>query len=304
MTAIHGILSALITPFDKNGKVNTAVLRQLVRFQMGAGLTGFFVNGGTGEGLLLDPDERKQILEVVLDEVNGEATVIAHIGAIATHTAADLASHAQAAGATAVAAIPPIYFRVDTPALKEHYRQIAQAAPGLPLWLYNIPGATGVTVTTDMFAELLEIPEIAGIKYTSYDFFNMRAIIELGQTRGIIVLSGPDEMCLPALVMGTNGAIGTTYNILPGLFAKLYRCFHAGDLAQAQELQYKANRVIKAFTSVPSSISAVKEILARMGFECGVARRPLRPLTANESQKLWQHLEQTEFSQLIDSPLR
>ena len=191
MTQIHGILSALITPFDQRGQVNTAVLRELIRFQMQANLTGFFVNGGTGEGLLLDTDERKKILEIALDEVNGALPIIAHIGAVATHTAADLAAHAQAAGATAVAAIPPIYFRVDPPALKEHYRQIALAAPDLPLWLYNIPGATGVTITADIFSELLDIPQIAGIKYTSYDFFTMRNILELGQARGIIDPFGP-----------------------------------------------------------------------------------------------------------------
>jgi N-acetylneuraminate lyase len=302
MSPISGILSALITPFDNQGEVNTAVLRDLVRFQLQAGLTGFFVNGGTGEGLLLDPEERKQILEIVLNEVNGDVPVIAHIGAVATHTAADLAAHAQAAGAAAVAAIPPIYFRVDQLALKEHYRIIAQAAPDLPLWLYNIPGATGVTISADIFADLLDIPQIAGIKYTSYDFFTMRAILELGQERGVTVLSGPDEMCLPALTMGAAGAIGTTYNILPGHFARLYRAYCDGNLAQAQERQYQANRVIKAFTSAPT-LSAVKEILARMGFDCGVPRRPLRPLTPAESQKLWQMLDQTEFSQLVDTPL-
>jgi len=303
MKQINGILSALITPFDQNGKVNTAVIRELVQFQMGAGLAGFFVNGGTGEGLLLDLDERKLILETVLDEVNGGVPVIAHVGAVATHNAANLAAHAMAVGTTAISAIPPIYFRVDMSALKEHYRQIAQAAPGLPLWLYNIPGATGVTITTDMFADLLQIPEISGIKYTSYDFFNMRALIEVGQARGITVLSGPDEMCLPALVMGAEGAIGTTYNILPGLFANLYACFHAGDLAQAQECQYKANRVIKAFTSVPSTIGAVKEILRKMGFDCGVPRRPLRPLTADEKERLWQKLAEAKFEELVDVPL-
>ncbi len=302
MIPISGILSALITPFDSQGRVNPAVLRDLVRFQLQAGLAGFFVCGGTGEGLLLEADERRQILEIVLEEANGAVPVIAHIGAVATHTAVDLAAHAQAAGATAVAAIPPIYFRVDQPALKEHYRAIAQAAPDLPLWLYNIPGATGVTITADIFADLLEIPQIAGIKYTSYDFFTMRTILELGQARGITVLSGPDEMCLPALAMGAAGAIGTTYNLLPGHFAQLYRAYCDGNLEQAQRRQYQANRVIKAFTSLPT-LSAVKEILARMGFDCGLPRRPLRPLTVSEREQLWHMLDQTEFSHLVDTPL-
>lgn len=294
MNEINGILSALITPFDKSGEVNLSVMRELVRYQMRAGLSGFFVNGGTGEGLLLDPAERKLALETVLDEVNGAVPVIAHIGAVATHTAADLASHAAAAGATAIAAIPPIYFRVDMPALKEHYRAIAQAAPDLPLWLYNIPGATGVTITADMFRELLEIPQIAGIKYTSYDFFTMRTIIELNDERPLTVLSGPDELCLPALIMGANGAIGTTYNILPALFARMYQDFHDGELALAQAAQFKANRIIRAITSVPT-IAAVKEILKKMGFDCGVPRRPLRPLTETERELLWEKLAQTDF---------
>ena len=302
MNPINGIISALITPFDKNGHINHPMIRRLVRFQLDNGLTGFFVNGGTGEGLLLDLDERKQALETVIDETAGDGHVIAHVGAIATHTAADLAAHAQVAGATAIAAIPPIYFKVDLAALKDHYRQIAAAAPDLPLWLYNIPGATGVTVTTEMFEELLGIPQVAGIKYTSYDFFTMRQMVELKGEREVTILSGPDEMCLPALTMGSDGAIGTTYNILPGLFADLYRCYQDGDLTAAQTKQYQANRVIKAFVSVPS-LAAIKEILAKMGFDCGTPRRPLRPLTQAESGLLWDKLNKTGFESLCDRPL-
>lgn len=301
MKPINGILSALITPFDSAGNINHEMIRRLVRYQLDAGLTGFFVNGGTGEGLLLDSDERKQALETVIDETGDAGHVIAHVGAVATHTAADLAAHAQAAGATAISAIPPIYFKVDLPALRAHYQQIADAAPDLPLWLYNIPGATGVTVTADMFTELLKIPQVTGIKYTSYDFFTMRKMIEIDAGRPVTVLSGPDEMCLPALVMGSDGAIGTTYNILPGLFADLYRCYREGDLVAAQTKQYQANRVIKAFTSAPS-LSTVKAILGRLGFDCGVPRRPLRPLTTAETDQLWQQLEEAEFSKLIDIP--
>lgn len=302
MSDICGILSALITPYDAAGRVNLAVVAELVEYQLQSGLAGFFVNGGTGEGLLLDSDERKQILETVLKTAGSEVPVIAHVGAVATHVAADLAAHAHAAGATAIAAIPPIYFRVDLPALIDHYRQIAAAAPQMPLWLYNIPGATGVTITLDMFRQMLEIPQVDGVKYTSYDYFTMRGMIELGQARQITVLSGPDEMCLPALTMGAAGAIGTTYNILPGLFARLYERFQTGDLAGAQEDQYCANRIIRAITSVPT-IAAVKAILKRMGLPCGRPRAPLRPLTDAEAAQLWAALDESEFSAVSDRPL-
>ena len=299
MERITGILSALVTPFTEQGQLDTRVMRSLVRWQLECGLAGFFVCGGTGEGLLLDPDERKLSLETVLDEAGTGVPVVAHVGAVATHVAADLAAHAQSAGAAAIAAIPPIYFRVDQPALIAHYQQIADAAPDTPLWLYNIPGATGVTVTVDMFRELMQIPQVAGIKFTSYDFFTMRSIIELGEERGITVLSGPDEMCLPALTMGAHGAIGTTYNILPGLFSQLFECYQAGDLAGAQAKQYQANRIIRAFTSVPS-IAAVKAILTRMGFPCGAPRAPMRPLSEAELAKLWQGLDAADFLAAAD----
>lgn len=302
MGDIQGILPALLTPFDAQGRLNTAVLRALVRFQMGAGVAGFFVNGGTGEGLLLDPAERKRALEVVLDEAAGQVAVIAHIGALATHAATELAAHAAAAGATAVAAIPPIYFRVDTAALLDYYRAIAEAADGLPVWLYHIPGATGVSITAATFEELFKIEQVQGLKYTAYDFYTMRNLMEMADGRPFTLLSGPDEMCLPALVMGAPGAIGTTYNMLPGHFVRLYEAYKKGDLETAQQMQFAANRVIKAFTSV-SSIAALKRIMERMGFDCGLPRRPLRPLTEEEEETLWQALAASPFNRLADIPI-
>jgi N-acetylneuraminate lyase len=302
LSDIRGILPAILTPFDQDGQLNLPMLRRVVRFQMEAGVAGFFVNGGTGEGLLLDPAERRLSLETVLNEVDSRLPVIAHVGAIATHVAADLAAHAAAVGATAVAAIPPIYFRVDLPALKVHYQQIAQAAAGLPVWLYHIPGATGVTITPEMLAELLEIEQIRGLKYTSYDFFSMRKIIEMVQDRPFTLLSGPDELCLPALVMGAQGAIGTTYNMLPGHFVRLYDSLQRGDLKQAQTLQFEANRVIKALTSV-STLAALKEVMAHMGFDCGEPRRPLRPLSSAEKDKLWQAMSETSVREMVDVPI-
>lgn len=303
MGDIYGILPALVTPFDADGRVNTAVLRQLVQFQLAGGVHGFFINGGTGEGLLLDPAERKLTLETILDEVNGRVPVIAHVGAIATHVATDLAAHAASAGATAVAAIPPIYFRVDMDGMLEHYRRIAQAAVGIPVWLYHIPGATGVTITPVMYAELLKIDGVGGLKYTSYNFFHMQQIVEISRTHNYPVLSGPDEMCLPALIMGAHGAIGTTYNVLPGHFVTLYEQFRAGNWEAAQALQFQANQVIEALVSV-SSLAALKQILSWMGFDCGVPRRPLRPLTDDEKRQLWRALEQTCFSEVVGVPLK
>lgn len=302
MTEVRGIVSPLVTPFDAQGQVNADMARQLVRFHLSVGITGFYVCGSTGEGLLMDPPERKLMLETVIDEVKKRVPVIAHIGAIATHVAADLADHAAEAGADAVASIPPIYFPMDIAAIKAYYKAIADAARDLPVWIYNIPRATGVSITADTLKHYLEIPQIRGVKYTAQDLADMHNMIEIGQDRGLTVMSGPDDLCLPALVMGVHGAIGTTYNIMPGHYVRLYEAFRNGDLKTAQRLQYEANHVIKAFLSVPA-LPAIKEILRGMGFDCGQTRAPLRPLTDAEREHLWKALEAARFADLVDVPL-
>ncbi|MAS33934.1 MAG: dihydrodipicolinate synthase family protein [Anaerolineaceae bacterium] len=303
MTKFQGIIPALITPFDSKGNFNPTACRELVQFLLSTEVDGFYVTGGTGEGLLLEPEERRAVLEVTLDEVNGRVPVIAHVGAVSTRTAADLAAHAASAGAAAVAAIPPIYVNADLAGIKEHYRQIAKAANGVPTWLYYIPHATGVTLTAKTFAELMEIDNVTGVKYTSHNLYEMRNIIEVAQGRDFTVISGPDEMCLPALLMGATGAIGTTYNIMPGQFLKLYRAWQQGDIETAQKLQFQANQVINALLTVPT-LSAVKSVLKRMGIDCGVPRGPLRGLTPEEEDRLRQALDESPFAEIADIPMK
>ncbi|MBZ0294553.1 MAG: dihydrodipicolinate synthase family protein [Anaerolineae bacterium] len=303
MTKIQGIIPALVTPFENSGEFNERVFRELIQFMLSTEVDGFYVTGGTGEGLLLDPEERRHILEVALDEVDGRVPIIAHVGAVATHTAADLAAHASSVGAAAIAAIPPIYVGADLQGIKEHYRQIAVAAGEVPVWLYYVPHATGVTLTSKTFSELMDIPNVRGVKYTSHNLYEMHNIIELAKGRDFTVISGPDEMCLPALIMGATGAIGTTYNIMPGQFVKLYRAYVSGDMEAAKTLQYQANQVINALLTVPT-IAAIKAVLTRMGFDSGTPRSPLRGLTPSEYDTLWQAIEESPFQEIVDIPLK
>lgn len=282
---IRGILPALITPMDDDGvEVNYDSLGKLVEQQIRRGVSGFFVCGGTGEGLLLTPEERTRVVAAVVEAAAGRASVIAHIGAMDTATAAKLAGEAVALGVDAVSAVPPIYFRVDDDALVEHYRLIGEAAQGVPLYPYQIPSATGVDLNARLMERLLSIPNLAGIKYSSYNLYDMRNIIELAPGR-LSVLSGFDEVCLAALSMGAHGAIGSTYNVMPATFAALYRAMEAGDLAGARELQFRANRVIKALLTAPL-IAGLKAVLSAQGIPCGAPRRPQRPLTPAERDSL------------------
>jgi N-acetylneuraminate lyase len=293
---IHGIFPALLTPLDGGTTVNHAALRKLTEFHIQSGAHGFFVCGGSGEGLLLSPEERQSVLETVMDAVGGRAKVIAHIGTLDTGTAQRLASHAAGLGVDAVAAVPPVYFRVDEDALYQHYQMIADAAQGTPVYLYNIPSATGVEITARIMSRLITIPSVRGIKYSSYNLFDLRNIIELAPGE-LTVLSGFDEVCVAALAMGAHGAIGSTYNVMPATFAVIFREMLAGNLAAAQEWQFRANRVIKALVTVPL-IAGLKAILTTWGYDCGEPRRPQRPLTAEERQSLLDAVAAAELEQL------
>ena len=292
----YGIWPAMLTPFDRQGDVDLPAIDRLVEYLLSEGSHGFYVCGSTGEGLLMNVQERAAVAERTVQQVRGRAPVMVHVGAIPTRDAAALAAHARDIGADAVAAIPPTFFAYSFNAIKAHYRAIGEAAQ-IPLYIYNIPQAAGVNVTPAMVAEMKrEIPNLVGLKFTAYNFYEMRQIIELDN---MTVFSGPDEMCLPALTMGVVGAIGSTYNPMTRHFVRLYEAFQAGRLAEAQELQYQANRVIRVWTSFPGSL---KVMMRWQGVPLGEPRRPLEPLPAEREEELAAALQAAGYTYPVGVP--
>lgn len=293
MFKLTGILPALLTPFDEEGNVNLNVMRDLIEWQITQGISGLYILGSTGEGLLLSDAERRTVARAVVQQVKGRVPVVVHVGAITTREACALAAHAEEIGADATSAVPPFYFNVGVEGVKQHYLRIA-AASSLPFYIYNIPATTGVSLSVDIVRELLAAaPTLRGMKYTSYDFYAMRKFIELEGGR-LNVVSGPDEMMIAGQAMGADGAIGTTENILPRLFVQAYDAFHAGDVATAQALQAKINWVVNIFLQFPSQ-SAVKEIMRHIGFDLGSGRRPIPPLTDAQRGQIREMLEAIGF---------
>lgn len=287
MHELHGIYPALITPFDKSGAVNPTVVKELVDWQLDVGVDGFYVCGGTGEGLLLSPQERKAMLEATVHAASGRGKVISHVTALDTDTTIDLAKHAEANGAAAVSVLPPIYYKVDSPGLMEHYRLIASATQ-LPLFVYHIPTLTGQTLSVDEMRQLLEIPNIRGLKFSDYDHFTMRRIRLLRDD--LIVYSGNDEVLLSALNLGADGGIGLTYNFMPQVFVGIYQAFRADDLHRARELQWKAFEMIDTVVQV-HLMGAAKAALQHLGFDTGEPRRPLRPLEPEERRMIFEKMD-------------
>jgi N-acetylneuraminate lyase len=258
---------------------------------------GLYVCGGTGEGVLLPVDVRRTMAETVIEQADGRVPVIVHVGATATADAVTLARHAAQAGADGVAAVPPFYYKVGFRAIKEHYTLISGAS-SLPLYLYYIPGATGVTLSAAQMWELCQLPNAAGFKYTSFDMYLLEQILALAQG-ALNVFSGPDQLFAPMLAVGVDGAIGTTYNVLPRHFARIYQAFQRGDVPEARRLQSQGNRVIDTFIRY-GGLPAVKEMMRMLGFDCGTCRRPLGRLTEDEVKALREDLDEVGFWELVD----
>lgn len=277
----HGIVPALLTPFSADGSVNYKALKQLVRYNLDKGVSGFYVCGSTSEAFLLTSDERKNILETVLEENNGQGFIIAHVGQIGEAHAIDLAKHAKAAGADAVSSVPPFYYGFSFNEIKKYYFDIADV--GLPVFIYNFVAAGGAKLSTDNFREFLADKRFIGVKHTSSDFYMLERLKAFRPDA--VIFNGFDEMCLSGLVMGADGAIGSTYNFMAEKFIAIEKAFRAGDIAAAQAEQKKANNIIEALIKV-GVMPGEKVLCKHLGLDLGVCRKPFSELTPEQEETL------------------
>ncbi|HZJ78388.1 MAG TPA: N-acetylneuraminate lyase [Clostridia bacterium] len=286
----NGIFPALLTAFTFDDRIDEKAIRRLVRYNLDKGVKGFYVCGSSGEAFLLSPQERKRVLEVVADEVSGEATIIAHIGSIATHQSIDLASHAKAVGADAISSIPPFYYKFSYEEIKNYYFDILNSVD-LPMIMYNFPDASGFKMDTEKIAEFLKDNRILGIKHTCSDFYMLERFKQIRPDT--VVFNGFDEMFLSGLAAGADGAIGTTYNAMAEKFIQIYKLYSQGKMNEALEIQRKANNILQKmikFGVLPSE----KAILEIQGLNVGVCRKPFRKLAPEEYKALEKVLAENE----------
>ena len=280
----RGIMPALITPLNDDSTVRTQAVEPLVKWMISQGVDGFYVLGGTGEGGVLAEKERMAMAEAAAQAIKGTGKkLILHVGAADTHSAKRLARHAAQVGADAISSVYPNFFcRYDMDEAADYYQALVDAS-GLPMLGYCQALMQGANVLT--FVErLMQVPGVIGVKYTFPDYYQLQRIKRLNGGN-INVINGPDESLLCGLAMGADGGIGTTYNLMPGWFARLYERFRANDVQGAQELQFKINQVIDVllFTHL---IPAVRVALEEMGFDPGFAAEPAHRFTVQERKEL------------------
>ena len=274
----NGIFTALLTPFDKNNKINEKELAKLVEFNVKMGVQGFYVGGSTAEAFLLSTDERKQIMDVV-KATAPEKTLIAHIGSVNELEAQELANHARNLGYDAISSVAPFYYKFSFNEIKNYYFRLAENT-GLPMLVYHFPAFSGVNMGINEMKQFLEDDKFIGIKYTSNDFFTMEQCKANFPNK--IVYNGFDEMFLCGLSMGADGGIGSTYNFMADKFVTIQKLFREGNIAEAQKVQKEANRIITILCQI-GVMQAEKEVLNQLGFDFGVCRHPFGEPT--EEQK-------------------
>ena len=279
MEKYKGIFTALLTPFDKNNKVNEKELEKLVKFNLEKGAKGFYVGGSTAEAFLLSTDERKQIMDVVKSTAP-DATLIAHIGSINEIEATELAMHAKKLSYDIISSVAPFYYKFTFEEIKNYYFRLADAA-GLPMLVYHFPAFSGVNMGINEMGQFLKDDRFLGIKYTSNDFFTMEQCKSNFPEK--IVYNGFDEMFLAGLSMGADGGIGSTYNFMADKFVEIKRLFGENKIAEAQEIQKQANHIITILCKI-GVMQAEKEVLNQLGFDFGVCRHPFGEPTAEQKE--------------------
>lgn len=293
---LTGLVPATFTPMHEDGRLAVDRVAPMVARLQAQRVGALFVCGTTGEGSSLTTAERMSMLEATIVAADGRTPVIAHVGHTGIADARDLAAHAQRAGAGAVSALPPSYFKpANVEQLVACMADIASAAPALPFYYYHIPGLSGVALDMVEFLRLAAgpIPNLAGIKYTAPTLYEFQSCAAFDGAR-FDLLFGVDEMLLGGLATGARGAVGSTYNLAPRLYHELMARFAAGDLAEARRLQLLSVQMVEAVKRY-RPLPALKAMMGFAGVDCGPTRLPLQAMTADETAALKAEVEAIGF---------
>jgi dihydrodipicolinate synthase/N-acetylneuraminate lyase len=271
---LSGIVAALLTPMRERGsRVDSERTSRLVTWLVERGIHGLYIAGSTGEGLYLSPDEHRELTQAVVNAARG-VPVVAHVGALTTAQAVQLARQAVQAGATAVAAIPPPYYSLTREELLAYFLAVGKAAEPLPLYLYNIPSHARNDVSPALANDIRQIaPNVAGIKDSS-GFPGRIADLVKTMGPGFDVVCGNDEKDLSAFQEGAAGIVSSGAGIFPELYLALHAAWKAGRLAGAKAAQERIIAMQEALGN-GARLGWYKFVLAELGIPIGGARAPL-----------------------------
>jgi 4-hydroxy-tetrahydrodipicolinate synthase len=287
---LHGLMSAMSTPMTEDGSaVDENILRELTERTINAGVHGLVPCGSTGEFAALTGDERRKVVEVVLDQTAGRVPVVPHVGAMSTNEAMTHAKHAEAAGASGLMVVAPYYEPLSLEETKKYFLDVAGAV-GIPIMVYNLPAATGVDLEpADVAALARQADNIQYVKDTSGDFSQAAQLIhDYGDV--IKTFVGWDTLYLAALVEGGAGSVNGAANFIAPQLVGIYNNVQAGKLIEAKATWDEIFPLMQFLVS-GGYVAAVKAALRILGYPAGAARQPIGGLPAERRSELEQLLK-------------
>lgn len=283
MSQFKGIYPAFYACYDDEGEVSAERTEALTEYLIEKGAAGLYVGGSSGECIYLSPEERMETLEAVMRAAKGRIKIIAHVACNNTRDSILLARHAEALGVDAVAAIPPIYFRLPERVVAKYWNDISAAAPDTDFVIYNIPQLAGTALTLSLLDEMLKNPRVKAVKNSSMPVQDIQMFLRQARMNGreITVFNGPDEQFVSGRIIGASAGIGGTYAVMPEVYVKMDEAVEKGDFALARKLQDAANEVTYKMCSAEGNMYAVAKAVIgkRTGIALGGVREPLLNLT-------------------------
>jgi 4-hydroxy-tetrahydrodipicolinate synthase len=267
-----GVYPALVTPFDENG-VNEEQYRGLIDYTIGKGATGLVPCGTTGEFTSMRFEEKVEAIRIACEAAGGRVPVVAGTGAAYTNDVIKLTRRAAEFGASAALVVTPYFLKPSTKEIYEHFEKIANSSE-IPIIVYNIPQVTGVMLDWWVIDGLREIDNIIGLKDSSGNLVHLTTVL-VRKPEEFQVMVGHDEVALPALASGCDGAILASANIFPDRYVKMQAALAAGDLKEALIVQRSIQKTVRIFVNRGGGL-AIKAGLNMMGVPVGLARRPLQ----------------------------
>jgi 4-hydroxy-tetrahydrodipicolinate synthase len=278
----NGIYTALVTPFTSADTFDEAAFRKLIEFQIGAGISGLLVIGGSGEFVSLTPAEREHVVEVAIDQTANRVPIL--VGALApgTREVQQTVRHAAKAGADAVLVLPTYYIKTSADGVCEHFGRVADTA-SIPIVAYNNTGRTGITLDVGILERLARIPSIVALKECERDLAVVSAKIRAVGER-IAILSGDDDLGFPTFLLGSPGGIFMSANLIPAFHRQLFEASVNGRIASARRAHFALLPLIEALYTA-NHPGPLKDAMAFVGHPVGPARAPLQRASPDALQR-------------------
>lgn len=282
---VKGIIPPLTTPFTEDGNVYEAGLRHLVEFQAENGIHGLFICGTYGSGPIMSLEQRKHVHNIVVDQVHGRMTIIAHVGTTSTAQSIELARHAESVGADCIASVSPYYHGHDERSVTAYFDALVKAVH-VPVYVYNNPKASGVTITPSFLYHLAEVG-VVGIKDSGFSFIELtHFMLALEEKPDFKFVVGTEALALPALLMGARGCVSGLANAFPEFMVQFWNVFQAGDYEEAVRLQMQINKA-RQILHIPSSTNAAcYSVLNNRGIDVGCPKLPILPVSPEKEKAM------------------